>query len=239
MQIVILTGAGISAESGVSTFRDPDGVWSKFDYREVATPEGFAADPQKVHGFYNARRAGLGSVDPNPAHIALAKLEAALTEHGHGFTLITQNVDDLHARAGSKTILQMHGALARIRCDHCAAVRPWAEDLSTDVVCDGCGLPGGLRPDVVWFGEIPRHMEEIDAAMAEATHFVSIGTSGTVYPAAGLVAIARDLGVRTVEINLEPSANADLFDETHYGPAAKAVPNWCDSIIAQIQQEAT
>lgn len=231
MRILVLTGAGISAPSGVSTFRDADGVWAKYDYREVATPEGFAANPALVHSFYNARRAGLAGVQPNPAHLALAELEAQLDAVGGRLTLVTQNVDDLHERAGSKRLLHMHGELAKVRCRFCAEVRPWAEDLSTEIVCPACGTLGSLRPHIVWFGEMPFHLEEIAAELAEADLFVSIGTSGSVYPAAGFVAEARMAGVPCVELNLEPSDNAALFTETRYGPADEVVPEWAREII--------
>nr|WP_233508669.1 Sir2 family NAD-dependent protein deacetylase [Parvularcula marina] len=194
MFLVILTGAGISAESGVQTFRDADGIWAKYDYREVATPEGFANNPALVHEFYNLRRAGLPEVEPNAAHLALAELEEALTARGDRFLLITQNVDDLHARAGSKAILQMHGSIAHARCSFCGQEHEWPGDLSTETPCLSCESVGGMRPAVVWFGEMPRHMAEIEAAVSQATHFVAIGTSGTVYPAAGLAAEARASG---------------------------------------------
>ncbi len=229
--IVILTGAGISAESGVSTFRDPDGVWSKVDYREVATPEGFAADPEKVHGFYNARRAGLSSVQPNKAHRALAKLEMGLAAKGGLLTLITQNVDDLHERAGSKNMIAMHGELSKARCGECGTVLSWHGDLSLETKCDACGHVGAMRPHVVWFGETPMYMDEIADAMMEADLFASIGTSGSVYPAAGLVGEAQSLGVPTIELNLEPSENAALFNEGRYGKAGEIVPLWVDEIL--------
>ncbi|MEL6363548.1 MAG: NAD-dependent deacylase [Pseudomonadota bacterium] len=232
MRIVVLTGAGVSAPSGVATFRDPDGVWAKYDYREVATPEGFAADPALVHSFYNARRAGLPGVQPNAAHVALAELEARLEATGGRLTLVTQNVDDLHERAGSRRLLRMHGQLAKSRCGACGDIQPCTEDLSTERVCDACGTLGRLRPHVVWFGEMPFHMDEIAEALAEADLFVSIGTSGSVYPAAGFVAQARAAGVPCVELNLEPSENAHLFNEKRYGPADEVVPAWAASMGA-------
>jgi NAD-dependent deacetylase len=232
-RIVILTGAGISADSGVSTFRDPEGVWAKHDWREVATPEGFAADPARVHSFYNARRAGLKAVAPNAAHVALARLEASL---GEGLTLVTQNVDDLHERAGSTRLFHMHGELLKARCTLCSAVHRWAGDLSLSTRCPDCKGAGGMRPDVVWFGEIPRFMDEIAAAIAAADLFVSIGTSGSVYPAAGFVAEARAGGVPCVELNLEPSENAWAFSERRYGRAADIVPQWVESLAAGFPQ---
>jgi NAD-dependent deacetylase len=230
-RIVVLTGAGISADSGVPTFRDPDGVWAKYDYREVATPKGFAADPALVHLFYNARRAGVLTARPNDAHRALARLETRL---GDRLTLVTQNVDDLHERGGARRVLHMHGELMKARCTSCGAVRRCVEDLSVETCCGDCGADRVMRPDVVWFGEIPRFMDEIAVAIAEADFFVSIGTSGSVYPAAGLVSEARGLGVRCVELNLEPSENAWAFDEAHYGRASDIVPTWVDELLAKL-----
>jgi NAD-dependent deacetylase len=225
-RFVVLTGAGISADSGVSTFRDPDGVWAKHDWREVATPEGFAANPEKVHSFYNARRLGLASVEPNLAHRALASLEESLARAGGALTLVTQNVDDLHERGGSKSVIHMHGELLKARCAICGAVHRWREALSIDTRCPDCKANGGMRPDVVWFGEMPMFMEDIAAAIAVADRFVSIGTSGSVYPAAGFVGEARSLGIPCTELNLEPSENAWNFDDRRYGRASEIVPVW-------------
>ena len=222
-RIVVLTGAGISADSGLSTFRDPDGIWSRVDWREVATPEGFAADPALVHSFYNERRAALASVEPNAAHYALARLEARL---GEALTLVTQNVDDLHERAGAIRVLHMHGELKKARCGICSAVHPWAGYLSLETRCADCKAAGGMRPDVVWFGEAPRFLDEIAGAIADAHHFISIGTSGSVYPAAGFVAHARAIGLPCTELNLEPSENAMAFQDRRYGRAAETVPLW-------------
>lgn len=230
--LVVLTGAGVSADSGVSTFRDPQGLWAKYDLAEVATPEGFAANPDKVHEFYNLRRAALPTVDPNPAHFALAALEAKLSAAGGRFTLITQNVDNLHARASSHAILPMHGALDRVWCTACDVHFDWAEAVSVMTPCPGCGAAGDLRPDIVWFGEMPHFLDEIDEAIAGASHFVAIGTSGTVYPAAGLVEAASHAGVHTTELNLEPSANAARFSDRRYGPARDVVPAWVASFSA-------
>lgn len=229
--IVVLTGSGISAESGVATFRDADGVWAKYDYREVATPEGFAANPTLVHEFYNARRQGLGGVQPNAAHHALAELEEGLAEKAGRLTLITQNVDDLHERAGSKSLLHMHGELAKSECAGCGDVRIIERDLSTDLKCVACGRAGGMRPHVVWFGEMPRFMDEAMDAIMTADLFVSIGTSGSVYPAAGFVGEARSLGVAATELNLEPSENAHLFTDSRYGPATEVVPGWVREVL--------
>lgn len=232
-RIVILTGAGVSADSGVSTFRDKDGVWATHDWRDVATPEGFAADPSRVHAFYNARRAGLKGVAPNAAHVALARLESVI---GDGLTLVTQNVDDLHERAGSRRVLHMHGELLKAHCASCGAIHRCEGDLTLAARCPDCKDAGAMRPDVVWFGEIPRYMAEIGAALTTADLFVSIGTSGSVYPAAGFVAEARALGVPCVELNLEPSENAAAFTERHYGRAAEIVPDWVARVAAGLTQ---
>lgn len=231
-RIVVLTGSGVSAESGLSTFRDPGGVWAKYDYREVATPEGFAADPGLVHAFYNQRRRAVGVVSPNAAHIALAALESGLAARGGRLTLVTQNVDDLHERAGSKNLLHMHGEIMKARCGSCGDVGPWTDDLSVETECSVCAAAAGMRPHVVWFGEIPLYMEEIAGAIASADHFVSIGTSGAVYPAAGFVAEARRLGIPCTELNLEPSENAFAFTASRYGRASEIVPPWVEETLA-------
>ena len=223
--IVVLTGAGVSRESGLATFRDADGIWAKVRIEDVATPEAFARDPARVHDFYNARRLQLRApdVEPNAAHIALAELER---KHTGGVLVVTQNIDDLHERGGSRNVLHMHGELGQQRCAHCGAAGPAPDTLSVDQTCRDCGQAGGLRPDVVWFGEMPYHMDRIDAALDRCTLFVSIGTSGNVYPAAGFVQQAKQSGAHTVELNLEPSDGASLFDETHYGPATDIVPRF-------------
>lgn len=228
--IVILTGAGVSADSGVSTFRDPNGIWAKYDYTEVATPEGFAANPVLVHSFYNARREALTRVMPNAAHVALARLEAAI---GDALTLVTQNVDDLHERGGSLRVIHMHGELLKARCAICGTNHRWTGDLSVETRCPDCKADRFMRPHVVWFGEMPMFMDEIAAAIANADLFVSIGTSGSVYPAAGFVGEARCLGVPCIELNLEPSQNADVFTDARYGRASEIVPQWVEEIIAQ------
>lgn len=225
--IVVLTGAGISRESGLSTFRDPDGIWATVRIEDVATPEAFARDPARVHAFYNARRAQLAAVEPNAAHHALARLER---EWPGPVLLVTQNVDDLHDRAGSRP-LHMHGELRRARCLACAETMPWTADLSTATPCPACGA-AALRPDVVWFGEMPLEMDRIAAALAGCGLFVSIGTSGTVYPAAGFVADAGH--ARTVELNLEPSASSASFDEAHHGPATETVPTFVHRLLLSI-----
>ncbi len=227
-RIVVLTGAGLSAESGLATFRDEDGIWSKYDIEEVATPEAFARNPVLVHEFYNQRRSGLRDVAPNAAHIALARLER---EHPGEVTIVTQNIDALHEAAGSKRLIHMHGELLKALCARCDARHPWHEDLSTSVACPACGQTGGMRPDVVWFGEMPYRMEEIYALLAEADLFVSIGTSGTVHPAAGFVREAHAASAHTVELNLQPSEGASLFVEAIHGPATRIVPAWADGLL--------
>lgn len=230
--IVVLTGAGISKESGLDTFRDADGIWAKVRIEDVATPEAFARDKARVHEFYNQRRRGLlaGNVAPNAAHRALARLEEAWPGD---FLLVTQNIDNLHERAGSKRLVHMHGELLKARCLHCGNVTPCEEDLAESRACLVCGQLGGLRPHVVWFGEMPLEMERIELALADCDLFVSIGTSGNVYPAAGFVAEARTAGARTVELNLEPSAGRSLFHEARHGLATALVPAFVDELLAQ------
>jgi NAD-dependent deacetylase len=230
--IVVLTGAGISAESGVDTFRNKGGLWSKVDYREVATPEGFARNPVLVHDFYNQRRTGLKSIRPNAAHSALARLER---EFGGAFMLVTQNIDDLHEQAGSQNVVHMHGELARALCANCGNRHAWEGDLSVDLACPSCRSPGFMRPDVVWFGEMPYHMERIYEALGACELFVSIGTSGSVYPAAGFVEEARMAGARTLELNLEPSEGVTLFDEARQGRATEIVPAWVDRLLVGLR----
>ncbi|HYH20528.1 MAG TPA: Sir2 family NAD+-dependent deacetylase [Azospirillum sp.] len=232
--IVVLTGAGISRESGLHTFRDADGIWATVRIEDVATPEAFARNPRRVHEFYNARRRGLlaAAIQPNPAHAALAELE----RRWRGEVLVvTQNIDDLHERAGSRNLVHMHGELLKAVCAHCRTVQECRHDLSVDDVCLHCTRKGGLRPDVVWFGEMPYHMERIMAALADCDLFVSIGTSGNVYPAAGFVAEARDGGAHTVELNLEPSAGATLFAEAIHGPAGAVVPAFVRRLLDDAQ----
>jgi NAD-dependent deacetylase len=235
-RIVILTGAGISAESGISTFRDKDGIWAKVDYREVATPEGFRRNPERVLAFYNARRKMSGGAKPNAAHFALARLEQQhAREHGGRVVVVTQNVDALHEAAGTRNLIHMHGQHRQTLCNHCQARHPWGPeqpDLAVDLACATCGKAGGLRPDVVWFGEMPYQMEEIYAELGRVDLFVSIGTSGNVYPAAGFVAEARSNGAHTVELNLEPSEGASLFHERHHGPAGRIVPMYVERLLA-------
>jgi NAD-dependent deacetylase len=228
--IVVLTGAGISAESGVPTFRGSDGLWEGHPVEEVATPEGFARNPQLVHQFYNARRRSLlDGIEPNAAHRALARLES---DYPGEVTVVTQNIDDLHERAGSRSLLHMHGELLRCRCNHCGHLADCRQDLEVGSACDHCGIGGGLRPDVVWFGEIPFHMDEIVERLRRAGVFVSIGTSGQVYPAAGFVAMAAAAGARTIEINLEESAGSGNFNESRRGQAGELVPRLVDELLA-------
>lgn len=230
--IVILTGAGISRESGLETFRDPDGIWARHRIEDVATPEAFARDPATVHGFYNARRQGLldPAVRPNAAHTALARL--ALAWPG-GVTLVTQNIDDLHERGGSDAVVHMHGELLKARCASCGGVQVWRRDLSVDLVCPACGRTGTLRPDVVWFGEMPVALDAIGKALERCGLFVAIGTSGTVYPAAGFVQDARAAGAFTLELNAEPSETARLFDAVDHGPATRTVPALVDALLGR------
>jgi NAD-dependent deacetylase len=226
--IVVLTGAGVSAESGVPTFRAADGLWAGHHIDDVATPEGFARDPGQVQRFYDARRAQLFEVEPNAAHRALARLDA---EWPGGLLLVTQNVDDLHERAGGRRLIHMHGELRRAWCRACDGRVAWDAALADGPACPACGA-AALRPDIVWFGEMPYRMDEIDAALAGCDLFVSIGTSGAVYPAAGYVRAARAWGAMTLELNLDPSEGSHLFDESRRGPAGTLVPAWVEAMLA-------
>ncbi len=225
--IVILTGAGISAESGVATFRGPGGLWEGHRVEDVCTPQALRRDPELVHRFYDERRAKLASVQPNPAHTALARLDA---EWSGELLIVTQNVDDLHERAGARRLIHMHGALRSALCALCGARQGWETALPPGTDCTGCG-EAMLRPDIVFFGEIPYQMDAIAAALDAADLFVSIGTSGAVYPAAGFVQEARRSGVRTLELNLEPSEGSHWFDESRQGPAGVLVPQWVDEVL--------
>lgn len=226
--IVILTGAGISAESGLGTFRDKDGLWTKYDLSEVATPQGFEADPAKVHAFYNARRENMLKASPNAAHVALARLEA---EWPGEVTLITQNVDDLHERAGHRSVIHMHGELAVALCANCNHRWEAPVEMHADDPCPACKAPR-TRPDVVWFGEIPFHMELIEDLLSSANLFVAIGTSGQVYPAAGFVELANRVWARTVELSLERTDISAAFDEMIRGPATETVPVWVEGMLS-------
>jgi NAD-dependent deacetylase len=232
MNIFVLTGAGVSAESGLGTFRDKDGLWARFDPMKLATPEAFARAPEQVHAFYNMRRQNLLQAEPNEAHRALARLEAGLAERGGSLFLCTQNIDDLHERAGSKQVVHMHGELLKARCTACQSITIWRDNLSAEITCPSCRAAGSLRPHVVWFGEMPLEMDTIYDALLGSDLFVAIGTSGSVYPAAGFVNEAKGHGIRTCEINLEPSDNARQFDEVHYGPASDVVPQWANDVLA-------
>lgn len=227
MRVVVLTGAGISAESGLATFRDAGGLWEGHRIDDVATPEGFARDPDAVLAFYDARRRAAASAVPNAAHRALARLEREL---GDDLLVVTQNVDDLHERAGSTRLVHMHGELQRVACTACAARTPWTGDLAGRPECPHCGRRT-LRPDVVWFGEVPYGLDLIEEEVARCELFVAIGTSGQVYPAAGYAALAAALGARTLELNLVASDAPVPFDEVRTGPASVVVPAWVDELI--------
>ncbi|MCM8794878.1 MAG: NAD-dependent protein deacylase [Candidatus Omnitrophica bacterium] len=232
--IVVLTGAGISAESGLKTFRDAGGLWENHRVEEVASPAAFRRDPATVHRFYNLRRRQLQepSVRPNAAHLALAELERFFPGEFH---LITQNIDDLHERAGSRQVIHMHGELLKARCTGSGAVFPRATDIETGDRCGCCKPPRPLRPHVVWFGEPPLQMDRILQALSECGLFLSIGTSGSVYPAAGFAQTARSRGARTVELNLEPSAVESVFEEKIYGPATRIVPEYVRQLLVALE----
>jgi NAD-dependent deacetylase len=226
--ILVLTGAGVSADSGVATFRGPDGLWEGHRVEDVATPRAFRRDPELVHAFYDARRAKLETVQPNAAHQALARLDA---EWPGELLIVTQNVDDLHERGGASRLLHMHGELKRGWCLACGERFAWAEKMGTAATCPSCGTVGTVRPDIVWFGEMPYEMERIDHALQRCDLFVSIGTSGAVYPAAGFVQTARHCGARCLEMNLEPSQGSIFFHETRLGRAAELVPAWVEELL--------
>ena len=226
--IVVLTGAGISAESGIDTFRSAGGLWEQHRVEDVATPEGFARDPELVQRFYDMRRAAVQQVTPNAAHEALARLDA---EWPGDLLIVTQNVDDLHERAGARRVLHMHGELLSALCARCGARHRWSDPLSDSPACPACGAQA-LRPDVVWFGEMPYEMDRIHAALRRADLFVSIGTSGAVYPAAGFVRDARELRVRTLELNLERSEGSHWFHEARQGRASELVPAWVREVLS-------
>ncbi|MCP4326965.1 MAG: NAD-dependent protein deacylase [Alphaproteobacteria bacterium] len=231
--IVILTGAGVSKESGLDTFRDADGIWSKVRIEDVATPEAFVRDPDRVQAFYNERRRGLfaDNVRPNAAHQALARLEQSWPGD---VLVVTQNIDHLHELAGTRNLIHMHGELGKARCLSCGNVADWQEDLDTTTSCSTCGELGNLRPHVVWFGEMPFDMDRIYEALSGCGLFMSIGTSGNVYPAAGFVEEARRGGrAHTVELNLEPSEGHSLFAERRYGAATDIVPAYVDEVLAK------
>ena len=226
--IVILTGAGVSAESGIDTFRAKDGLWEKHRIEDVATPEAFARDPDLVLRFYDMRREAIQRAQPNAAHDALARLDAAWPGE---LTIVTQNVDDLHERAGAKRLIHMHGEHLSAWCTVCDARGVWRATLIDRPACPACGV-AALRPDIVWFGEMPYRMDEIDTALSRADLFVSIGTSGAVYPAAGYVRTARHYGAQTLELNLDPSQGSVFFDQSRMGRASDLVPAWVDELLA-------
>lgn len=228
--VVVLTGAGISAESGIRTFRAADGLWEEHRVEDVATPEGFRRDPALVQRFYNERRDQLQQpeIQPNAAHIALAELEQVL---GDNFFLVTQNIDNLHERAGNSRVLHMHGELLKVRCATSGQVIEWTGAVTAEDRCTCCQFPSVLRPHVVWFGEMPIGMEEIYQALENADMFIAIGTSGHVYPAAGFVHEAKLQGAHTVELNLEPSQVGNEFAESHYGLASEVVPEFVHTLL--------
>lgn len=230
--IVILTGAGISAESGIQTFRAQDGLWENHKIEDVATPEGFERDPDLVQAFYNKRRTGLQKTDiePNAAHKALGELEKCLDGK---VTIITQNIDNLHERGGSDNVIHMHGELLKARCCESNQVVDHKEDILTGELCHCCQIPAQMRPHIVWFGEMPLRMGDIYSALEEADLFISIGTSGVVYPAAGFVHDAKMHGAHTIELNLEPSAVESEFVEKRYGKASIEVPKLVSELLYQ------
>lgn len=230
-RIVVLTGAGISAESGVPTFRGPGGLWEGHRVEEVATPEAFARDPVLVQRFYDLRRESLAKVEPNPAHQALARLDSGWQAEGQDFLIVTQNVDDLHERGGASRVLHMHGELQSGWCLSCDGRFRWTGPMSGNVACPGCAAQGSLRPDIVWFGEMPYHMERIDAALMRADLFVSVGTSGQVYPAAGFVDLALQAGAYCLELNLDPSMTSSRFHQSELGPAGQLVPELVAALL--------
>ena len=228
-KILILTGAGLSAESGLGTFREENGIWSQYNFEEVATPEGFAENPQRSLDFYNLRRELHSKASPNDAHKALARLEA---DYPGEVVIVTQNIDTLHEAAGSQRVLHMHGRIDKGRCNDCGHVYDLAlGDMSVSSTCPSCHAHGGQRPDVVWFGEVPFHLDEIERELRDCYLFISIGTSGSVYPAAGFVSLARKAGAHTVELNLEPSDGVVRFHEAHQGKATEIVPHYVEHLL--------
>lgn len=230
--IFILTGAGISAESGLSTFRDKGGLWSQYKVEDVASLSGYARNPENVLAFYNMRRTIHRDVQCHAGHRALGRLQRTWAARGGEVVICTQNIDHLHEQGGAEGVIHMHGEIGKVRCHDCGDVTLADGELSLHLGCAACGRVGGLRPHVVWFGETPLEMDLIFEKLARSDLFVSIGTSGNVYPAAGFVAAARQARIPTMEINLEPSENAHLFDQARYGKASEAVPAWVDELLA-------
>ena len=230
--IVILTGAGVSAESGISTFRDADGLWARYRIEDVATPQAFRRNPDLVRTFYNERRAQLvaGEVEPNRAHFALAELES---EWRGPVTLVTQNVDNLHERAGSRNVIHMHGELLKIRCQKTNQVLEYRGEVAADMKCPCCGETGTLRPHVVWFGEMPLHMDRVTSELQACDLLIAVGTSGQVYPAAGFADLAKRQGALTVELNLDPTDLSNQFDEVVHGPATEVVPEFAKRLLGK------
>jgi NAD-dependent deacetylase len=224
--IFVLTGAGVSAESGLGTFRDKtgEGIWGRFDPMKLSSIDAFESNPETVLAFYDLRRRDMRDAKPNAAHFALARLAATLSQRGGALTLVTQNIDNLHEQAGSRDVIHMHGELLKARCELCGKLSDWLDDLHVADV---------MRPHVVWFGEMPLYMDDIERALRHADLFVAIGTSGAVYPAAGFVLEARAMGIETCEINLESADNAALFDDCRYGPASETVPAWVEDILSR------
>lgn len=237
MHIFILTGAGISAESGLDTFRNSksDGLWCRYDPFELATPEAFRINPELVLEFTNELRRRACAARPNPAHLALSDFAKSLVEFASSCTLVTQNVDDLHERAGATNVIHMHGEISKARCTKCEAVQPCRSDLSTSTRCVHCDEVGSMRPHLVWFGEMPLRMDAITKSLSESDLLVTIGTSGTVYPAAGFISDAKNRGIKTCEINLEPAFDKSVVDKSYYGPASECVPMWCRDQLAEIR----
>ncbi len=230
--IVILTGAGISAESGIPVFRSETGLWEELRVEDVAEYDGFVRNPTLVHNFYNKMRASLKDKKPNPAHLALSRLQQEWPKTHQGqVSIVTQNIDNLHEQAGSKNVIHMHGELKSILCEHCHESYPFDEDSSTDSVCKKCGTKGQMRPDIVWFGEMPYHMDLIQDLLSRCTLFLSIGTSGVVYPAAGFCRFARAAGATCIEFNLEPSAVQSSFNYGLYGKASVTLTKFVDHLL--------
>ena len=229
--IFILTGAGISAESGLNTFRDADGLWEGHKVEDVATPGAFATNPKLVHEFYNLRRSQLLTVEPNLAHHALARLK---NHHQDQLTLVTQNVDDLHERAGTSDVMHMHGELLKSRCACCGRISDCVTNITINTTCEDCGHTGTMRPHIVWFGEMPLLMDQIHQKLVQADIFISIGTSGMVYPAAGFAEEAKRHGARLIEANLAETDISPLFDEHFQGAATQVVPELIENLIKEV-----